>query len=264
MGKAGSAPSPALPLAVSLAAVALGWAAMQATMAATVRWGLKPMLVASELALLAPALLGAALLRQPLAATLGLRRPDGRTAVLALAIGAAFWAASLGVFSLQSLAWPLPPAYLEGFRRIHAALRPAGPLDAVVSVLAIAVAPAACEEILFRGAVQPSLQRRLPAWAAVGVTAILFAAVHWDPYRTLFAVAAGVGLGLVRLRSGSVVPPLLAHAALNTATFVVVQLLDESQAAADPPAWLGALLLAGGAAAAALILRALPARGGSG
>jgi membrane protease YdiL (CAAX protease family) len=264
MSKAGSAASPSLPLLASLPAVVVGAVAMLATMAATAPHGLRTTLVASELALVAPALLAAALARVPWRDGLGLRPPGGRAAALSLGVGAALWAASLGLFSLQSVVWPLPPEYLEAFRRLHAALRPSGPLDAALSVAAIALAPALCEELLFRGLVLPSLQRRLPDAAAVGLSAVLFGAVHLDLYRFLFAVAVGVGLALLRLRTGSVIAPFLAHGLLNTLTFAAVQVMDESQAASDPAPAMGALLLLGGTGAAALIMRALPPRGGSG
>jgi membrane protease YdiL (CAAX protease family) len=257
MRKAGSTASPALPPLVAIAAVVLGGAAMLATMAATAPWGLRPMLVASELALAAPALLTFALARLPWSRSLGLAPPGGRTAMLSLAVGAAFWVASIGLFSVQSLLWPFPPEYLEGFQRLHAALRPAGPIDAVVSIAAIALVPAVCEELLFRGILLPALRRWLPASAAVAVTAVLFGAIHLDPYRFAFAAVVGVGLCLLRLRTGSVVAPLLAHGLLNTLTFAVVLFMDEAQAAAEPAPWVGALLLLGGSAVAAAVLRAI-------
>jgi sodium transport system permease protein len=263
MRKAGSASPPALPILVSLAAVVVGGFAMLTTMQATAGWGLRPMLVASELALLAPGLLAAALAHLPAARSLGLAAPGGRAAALSLGIGAAFWGASLGLFSLQAAIWPLPPEYIQAFQRLHAALQPHGALDAVVSVAAIALAPAACEELLFRGMVLPSLQRSLPAPLAVAGTALAFAAVHLDLYRFLFAAAVGMGLGLLRLRTGSVIAPFLAHGLLNTLTFAAVQVLDEGEAGSEPAPWIGALLLLGGSAAAAALWRALRPRGAS-
>jgi membrane protease YdiL (CAAX protease family) len=257
MGKAGSGSSPALPFPVATAAVVLGGMAMIATTVATAAWGLRPMLVASEAALVAPALLALSLMRVPWREGLGLRPPDPRTVGLSVAAGAAFWVASLGLFALQSAVWPLPPEYLEAFRRLHAALRPSGPVDAAYSLAAIAFAPAICEELLFRGTVLPSFRRAFGAPAALAISAFLFGVVHLDPYRFLFAAAVGVGLGVLRLRTGSVVPPLLAHGLLNAATFVAAPFVDDPQGSSDPEPWLGALLLLGGTAAAVLILRAI-------
>ena len=67
----------------------------------------------------------------------------------------------------------------------------------------------------------------------------------------------GTGLGLLRLRTGSVVAPLLAHGLLNTLTFAAVQFMDEGQAASEPAPWVGALLLLGGSAVAVGVLRAI-------
>jgi uncharacterized protein len=260
MGKAGSAS--AVPFALAaIAAVLLGGVAMVTTMGITAAWGLRPMLVASETALLVPTLLVLALLRISWREGLGLRLPGARTLALAVAAGLAFWIASLGLFALQAAVWPLPPEYLEAFRRLHAALRPSGPLDAAYSLAAIAFAPAICEELLFRGALLPALHRAFGAGLAVAASAFLFAVIHLDLYRFLFAAAVGVGLGLLRLRTGSVLPPLIAHALLNAATFVAAPFVDDPQGSSDPEPWLGALLLLAGTGAATFVFRALRPRG---
>ena len=67
-----------------------------------------------------------------------------------------------------------------------------------------------------------------------------------------------IGLGALRLLTGSLLPSVLAHAVLNTITFATVFLTGAaSQAMDEPQALSGALLLLGGAAASAWALRAL-------
>lgn len=231
-------------------------------------FGLRPMLLVSELLLLAPALVAVAALQVPLAEGVGLRPVDRRTSLLSLAAGAALWAASLGLFEVQYVVWRPPPGYLETFRRLHDALRPSGPLDALVSVLAIAVAPAVCEEIVFRGIVLPSFVGLLGGVGASLGSALLFGLVHVDftggsvpsLYRVPFAFAIGAGLAAMRLRTGSLSPPILAHATLNTITFLAAPLTDDpSGGLPDARPLLGASLLLAGAAASGLVLRALRA-----
>jgi membrane protease YdiL (CAAX protease family) len=276
MRKAGSAPSGLLLAVLSLglllglvAVIALGAGAMRLTFPLLyARSGLRPALVGSELALMAPVLLAAALLAAVLPASwrpdLGWRGVAGRVAGLSLAAGVAFWVASAGLLELQPAVWAPPPGYLEAFRQIHAALRPAGPLDAAFSVLAIALAPAACEEMVFRGVALPFLQRLGGPAFAVGGSALLFAAVHLpDWYRFPFALLVGVGLGLLRVFSGSVVSSFLAHGLLNTVTFAVAPLLDDpTEVVPEPHLLLGLALLAAGVAASALILRKIRASAG--
>jgi membrane protease YdiL (CAAX protease family) len=65
---------------------------------------------------------------------------------------------------------------------------------------------------------------------AIVLSALLFGIIHLDPtsggaytfYRVPFATVVGLGLGLLRVRSGSLTPCILAHAMLNTITFVTV------------------------------------------
>jgi membrane protease YdiL (CAAX protease family) len=254
-------PAPLAPLAVLL-----GLAAMYAAFGATqgLGLGLRPTLLLSELLLLAPGLALLALARVPLAEALALRPLGRHAALLCLAAGVTLWAASLGLFALQYLVWPPPEGYLEAFRRLHAALRPRGLFDALLSVAAIAVVPALCEEALFRGIVLGALRPSLGPALAVTAQALLFALIHLDStaggpvmYRVPFTFAVGVALGALRLRTRSLAGPSLAHALLNTITFLVVLVAGDPARDADPGPVLGASLLAGGSLATMLVLRAL-------
>jgi hypothetical protein len=156
------------------------------------------------------------------------------------------------------------------FRSIHRALAPSGALDALVSVAVIAVLPGVCEELVVRGLLLPSLAATLtgavatpgrrrtfgPA-AAVVLSAALFAAMHGDSYRFAFTFGVGLVFGALRLRTGSLWPPVVAHVALNTLTFVIAPLVDEPGQAYAPQPALGLACLLAGAAVAWPLLRAL-------
>jgi membrane protease YdiL (CAAX protease family) len=263
MGKDGSVPSAALPSLVAPVVVALGWGAMFVAGFLSRNLGLRPALLASEVGLALPALLAVALLRGTWSEALGLRPISGKVAALSLLAGAAFWAASLGLFELQYTVWRPPAGYLEAFERLHLALRPSGPFDALLSVAAIALAPAVFEELLFRGAVLPALLRSVGSWGAVFGSAVLFGIIHLDfstPgaafYRVPFAFAVGLGLGILRVRTAALLSSILAHALLNTITFVAEPLTEDPGAGLpDPRPLLGLALLAGGIAAATLVVR---------
>jgi membrane protease YdiL (CAAX protease family) len=257
-----------IPALLSPVAVILGVAAMSVpvTLAtASARrghpLGMRPLLIASELALIVPALALLLMLRRPIAASLGIAAIRRGTAAVALFGGIALWATSLGLLEVQSSVWPPSEAFLETFRQLHEALRPRGPLDAILSVVAIAVFPAVCEEILFRGVVLPALLRPLGTIGAVLGSALLFGVIHLDFTgegaaftRIPFAIVVGVGLGLLRVRTGSLLPPAIAHATLNAITFATVVVtgadMDET-----PDPLLGTALLVGGAVLSAIALR---------
>ena len=205
----------------------------------------------------------------------------GRTVGLSMLLGAALWLASAGLMEVQSLLMPPPREYLDGFRAIHAALAPRNALDALVSVLVIALLPGVCEELVMRGVLLPSLahamrgttplsespdaDRRssrlwLGAWLAIGISAFLFAAIHYDRYRFLFTLVLGLVFGYVRMRAGSLWPSVVAHATLNTLTFVIAPFVDDPSQAYTPQAGLGAACLLAGSSVAWPLLRALAPR----
>jgi membrane protease YdiL (CAAX protease family) len=256
MGQGGSAARRALPAWLGTPLAILGFAAMSAVMPRALPLGMRGALLVAELAFVAPALAGLALMGIAPATGLALAAPGRRSVLLALATGVAFWVASLGLLELQSYVWPPAPGYIEEFRRLHAALRPHGPLDFVVSVAAIALVPALCEEIVLRGVVLPSLGL-LGVGRAVTGSALLFALIH-DAYRMPFTFVIGLGLGMLRVRSGSLVPSVLAHALLNTITFVAAIFFDDpGQDMLDPRPLLGAAMLLGGVGAGILLVRAV-------
>jgi membrane protease YdiL (CAAX protease family) len=247
---------------LAVAAFASGvWAMVTGIRAASV-YGMHAALITGEALLAAPGLVLVAVSRVSLLDGLGLRKVPTRTAVLAALAGAALWGASLGLMNVQFVFWRPPPEFLDSFRALHQALRPRTVGEGLLSVFAIALMPALCEETLFRGVVLPSLARAGDAVGLLGST-VLFALIHVDAvgaspafYRVPFAFAVGLGLGTLRLRTGSLLPSMLAHAVLNTITFLTVFLSGAASEAMDEPQLLsGTLLLAGGGAAFAWIFR---------
>lgn len=206
-------------------------------------------------------------------AVLGELLPGRRTVLLSILLGGALWVASIGLVELQALVRPPRPEELDLFRRLHAALAPRGPLDGLVSLAVIAVLPAVCEELVMRGALltaclgvarqvaraflrPPRAVERAAATVSLIATAGAFALIH-DPVRLLFAFTLGIALGGLRLRTASLVPPIVAHATLNALTFAVAPLVDDPAQAYEPRPALGLACLATGLALAWPLLRAL-------
>ena len=88
------------------------------------------------------------------------------------------------------------------------------PMPLWVVWLVLGLTPGICEELFFRGLVFSGM-RRLGAWPAVLVTALLFGLAHASIYRLLPTFILGVLLGVLRWRSGSVVPGIVMHAVNN-------------------------------------------------
>jgi membrane protease YdiL (CAAX protease family) len=251
-----------IPPLLAFGAVLLGVLAMLAVLTATrlgLPLGLRTVLVVSQLALAGPGLLMVMASRIPWPLVVGRWPLDGRTAALALVAGASLWIASLGLLELQYALWAPSPDYIEGFRRLHEALRPRGPLDALVSLAAIAVIPAISEETLVRGILLPSLGPRSGRRGAIVISAVVFAAIHFDLFRTVFTLVLGLVLGWLRVRTGSLLACMVAHAVLNGLTFAVAPFVDDpSKGLPDPRPLLGLGLFLTGTAATVVVLRLLP------
>jgi membrane protease YdiL (CAAX protease family) len=249
--------SPALGIAVTLAGVA-AMSAGGILLATRSGLGVRTQIALGTLLLAIPAL--AALLglrRGAWRETLGLGPLPPRMLGLSILLGGALWILSIGLMELQSLVLPPPPEYLEAFRALHRALAPRGALDGLVSVAVIAIGPGLGEEIVTRGVLLPSLTRALRPWGAVVLSALLFAAMHFDPYRFLFTLTIGLVLGVVRLRTGSLWPPIVAHVSLNALTFLVAPLVDDPEAVYTPEPLIGVACLVIGAGLALPLLRGL-------
>lgn len=248
---------------LAVLAVALGVTAMLVGVGVGGRAGLHAGLMTAEALLILPGLVFLGLSGVPLRRGLAFYPVRTRTALLAFAAGAALWAASLGLMNVQFAIWRPPQEFLATFQQLHQALRPRSLAGALLSVAAIALAPAICEEVLFRGVVLPSLSRLGPVFGLLGSSA-LFALIHIDAttagvafHRLPFAFVVGLGLGALRLFTASLLPAIAAHAVINTITFVTVFLTGAaSEALEEPHLGMGMALLLGGGAATSFLLRA--------
>jgi membrane protease YdiL (CAAX protease family) len=105
---------------------------------------------------------------------------------------------------------------------LHEDLRPMARALGEGSVIVVALASSIGEEALFRGALVPALDASLRSPAGAVLSSLLFGAMHQMRGRSRvawWAFATVVGLafaGLFRL-TGSLVGPILAHAAINAA-----------------------------------------------
>lgn len=86
-----------------------------------------------------------------------------------------------------------------------------------------ALVPAFCEELFFRGRILANL---IPygKTGAVIISAILFALMHQNPYQILYTAAAGIMLGMIYIKTGSIWLGTVIHF-LNNAYSVTLDVL---------------------------------------
>lgn len=91
----------------------------------------------------------------------------------------------------------------------------------VIIVLIVAVTPAICEEVFFRGYVQRTMERNLGAKSLV-ITGILFGLFHMQPLSLITLSILGVLFSFFYYRSKSIYPSAAAHFINN---FIAILLL---------------------------------------
>ncbi len=200
-------------------------------------------LLVEVLGILFPALALAQLLKVDPEATFPTKR-------VPFAAGVAVFGATLGLSVLltylqdvyqKAFGLPYPAALLEVL-----AIRT--PFEGLLLTAGVVLAAATCEEALFRGYVQSTLQERLKPWAAIVMTAVLFAAFHLEPAGLPTYLLLGVWLSWLRFATASLWLPILAHGTNNLLALIQANWLGEAfwlaNAALFIPA--GALLALGG------------------
>ncbi len=78
-------------------------------------------------------------------------------------------------------------------------------------VLLLALISAVSKELAFRGWILNGLRQRFRPWTAILISSLLFAAFHMNVFVMAPAFLLGVVLGVLAVRSGSLVPGILLH-----------------------------------------------------
>lgn len=94
--------------------------------------------------------------------------------------------------------------------------------------LSIAVFAPACEEFVFRGAVEGTLLKTTSPWAAILISALLFGIIHMNPIQIPFAFIIGILLGWLFYKTGSLIPGILAHFINNAIGFMTMVTVNDS------------------------------------
>ena len=141
-----------------------------------------------------------------------IRLKIGNTNIRKQAVTGLILGASIGVVEYMIIK-PQPVLETSGFMRAF---------FYTLTVMAVMVGIA--EEVLFRGLLQTSLEKEIPRWQAVGVSAILFGLMHvgWmNPLEVILAYGAGVVFGYLAIHMESLVAPIVAHGFGNLMLYMI-------------------------------------------
>jgi len=159
--------------------------------------------------ILLPGIAWTLLKRFPLRETFALRAPHWRSVLGSVLIGAT---GAIGVGGLALRLMPPPDTLMEGMQKLLLLGDPPAPLW--LALLVLAISPALCEELIFRGLIFRGFQKMGP-WPAILISALLFGIAHASIYRLLPTFGVGLLMGYTLWRSRSIYCSILIHALNN-------------------------------------------------
>ncbi len=92
--------------------------------------------------------------------------------------------------------------------------------------LLMALLPALCEEVAFRGFILSGLRHLGSKWWAIGLSAVFFGMAHTVIQQSIAAAALGLIVGYIAVQTGSLVPCILFHLTYNAVMFSMAQLAE--------------------------------------
>lgn len=104
---------------------------------------------------------------------------------------------------------------------IEAFIATTSPRDFLVNILILALVPAICEEMFFRGFLQKALSFRFHPLVALVLAAFIFSFLHFQFYGFFSRFLLGCVLGYVFYLSDNVLPGIIAHFAYNSLMVLV-------------------------------------------
>lgn len=174
-------------------------------------YGLKGVAATQWLLFLTPTLFVLWYARVNLRTALSLRIPSIGAFFGALLLGAGWvvWSQQLSVW--QDWVWPFP----EALANEMAKLLQFDDAPLAILLLVLAVSPAICEEVLFRGALMSGLHKSMPTWAMFLCVSVAFGVSHLVLQRMTITAVSGLVLTYMVWRSGSLFTGMIGHVLVN-------------------------------------------------
>lgn len=172
------------------------------------------LLMGQQLVVIAlPAIIMALLLTTSFRKTLRLQLPKLRYLLMACLLPFVLHPLSIEMGAALS-EWffpPLPEQVTSQFGAMHSPDIPTW-----LILLAFAAAPAICEEIAFRGFLLSGFNEKNRYWLAIALSSVAFGLIHMIPQQVFNAALLGLVIGLLAIRSKSLLPCVVFHFIYNS------------------------------------------------
>jgi membrane protease YdiL (CAAX protease family) len=162
--------------------------------------------------------------------------------------------AALLVVAMQPMVWflgwinallPLPDGYMQMEQMQTKVLQDylSGSQWLGVTLFHVALVPAICEEVLFRGYLQRAVERSGSVGMGILISGVLFGFYHLRFSQVIPLAVIGILLALITWRTRSLIPAMIAHLVNNAGGILLVAYFPESSFVevtpdAAPPVWL--------------------------
>ena len=171
-----------------------------------------------------PPLLMAILLTKSPRETLLLRLPKLSTIPAALLLAVVMHPVVAAIAGVVMKLYPINPELKSQLESFNVLVGQAS----VWSLLGvIALAPAICEELAFRGFILSGLRHAGHKWVAIFISALFFGATHPILQQSLTAFVIGLVIGYIAVQTGSLLPGVLFHLVNNSLSLLVPTLAEQ-------------------------------------
>jgi membrane protease YdiL (CAAX protease family) len=166
-----------------------------------------------------PAVVFCAVKRLPFQDVFRLKPVDLRLLAAGALIGLGMAPASDEMDRLVQKIIPMSPDILKALEDL---MRAKSIRELTILAAALCVIAPLGEEMLFRGVLQGTLERNGNVNKAVFSTALIFTAIHFNPWWTMEILVMGVFLGVIAWKTKSIYPCIAVHAVNNTLSLALL------------------------------------------
>jgi len=179
-------------------------------------WGLfvQVMLVGQIAMIATPVLLMTIMLTGSPRKTLLLKAPPWLSIPAAVALALAIHPVAISLSEAVKWLYPFSEEAIKTLEPINRAVAAAPSIWHILLVLALL--PAICEELAFRGFILSGLRHMGHKWGAILLSAVFFGVTHFVLQQSITAVAVGVVIGYLAVQTGSLLPGVLFHLLHNS------------------------------------------------
>jgi hypothetical protein len=123
-----------------------------------------------------------------------------------------------GMFAVDMIAEPLdiPNVLADQFKDLS---------KSIMGFLAICIIGPVMEEMMMRRVILTEMSKLTNSmWGGIIISALMFAVIHLNPIQVVFALPAGIILGWLYCKTGSLFVPICLHILNNTISFITIRM----------------------------------------